>query len=107
MKKLFEILVPTMYGEPEVKPIKTRHHKEWDRKVMKISGGITILSPSKGKWIYKGTELPEKVIPVRIMCDEESMKTIVEITMEHYRQKAVMYYVISTEVFIIEKEEKR
>jgi len=104
MKKLHEILVPTIYGDT-VKPIRTRHHKQWDKRVMKISGGITIMSPSKGKWIYKSDEYPEKVIPVRIMCTDDDMKKIVVITMEHYRQKAVMYCVLSNQVYIIYKKD--
>lgn len=31
-------------------PVRTRHHREWDRQVRKISGGLTILPPSKGQW---------------------------------------------------------
>ena len=45
--KLYEILVPTKYGDNE-KPIRTKHHKEWDKYVRKISGGLTILTPGKG-----------------------------------------------------------
>jgi len=104
MKYLFEILVPTIYGDTE-KPIKTKHHKRWDEEVQKISGGLTILSPVKGKWMYKDTNHQERVIPVRIMCNESEMREIVRITMSHYRQKAVMYYVISEEVRIILKDE--
>jgi len=104
VKKLYEILVPTQYGDT-LKPIKTRHHKVWDERVQKISGGLTILSPGKGKWIYKGVEYPERVIPVRIMCSEEQMGEIVKITIQHYRQKAVMYYVLSNEVYIVHAED--
>jgi len=100
MKRLFEIIVPTKYGD-NLKPIRTKHHKEWDKRVMKISGGMTILSAGKGKWTYKGDEYPEKVIPVRVMCSDADMEKIVKITLEHYRQKAVMYYVLSNEVNII------
>ena len=100
MKNLYEILVPTIYGD-SLKPIRTRHHKQWDERVQSISGGLTILAPAKGKWTYKGTEYPEKVIPVRIMCDDVQMMKIVNITLSHYRQKAVMYYVVSREVNIV------
>ena len=104
MKLLYEILVPTMYGDT-LQPIGTKHHKKWDERVQAISGGLTILSPAKGKWIYKGVEYPERVLPVRIMCTETDMKKIVKITMEHYRQKAVMFYVLSTNVQIIHRED--
>jgi hypothetical protein len=104
MKLLYEILVPTMFGDTQT-PIGTRHHKHWDVRVQAISGGLTILSPARGKWIYKGIEYPERVIPVRIMCTEPEIKEIVRITIEHYRQKAVMYYVLSNDVHIVHRED--
>jgi len=104
MKLLYEILVPTMYGDT-LTPIGTKHHKKWDERVQAISGGLTILSPARGKWIFKGVEYPERVIPVRIMCTESEMDEIVSITMSHYRQKAVMYYVLSTQVKIVTRQQ--
>lgn len=101
MKILYEILVPTIYGDT-LKPIRTRHHKKWDERVQAITGGMTILASARGKWVFQGVEYPEKVIPVRIMCNEAQMKRIVQITIEHYRQKAVMYYVLSNQVFVVE-----
>ena len=35
MKTLYEVLVPTMFGFPKVKPISTKHHKNWDKEVQK------------------------------------------------------------------------
>ena len=99
-KNLYEILVPTMYGMPEVKPIRTKHHKEWDKKVQQITGGLTILSPGIGKWTYKGVEYPERVIPVRIICTYFEILKIVDMTIKHYRQKAVMHYLVSSDVNI-------
>ena len=112
MKVLYEILVPTMFGYPFVTPISTKHHKNWDKEVQKITGGLTICKPAEGRWINKGIEYPERVIPVRIMCDESipegkynfsksQINKIVQFTLSHYRQKAVMYYVISKEVNIV------
>lgn len=98
--KLYEILVPTVYGDT-LKPIKTRHHKVWDQRVKKLSGGLTILTPGKGIWVHEGKDYVEKVIPVRIMCDDKTMGKIVDITLQHYHQISVMYYVISTECHII------
>lgn len=100
MKILFEILVPTIYGDT-LKPIRTRHHKKWDERVQAITGGMTILASARGKWVFQGVEYPEKVIPVRIMCSEAQMQKVVKITLEHYRQKAVMYYVLSREVYVV------
>lgn len=98
---LYEILVPTMYGDT-VKPIRTRHHKKWDERVKKLTGGLTILQPGKGQWVHQGQDLDERVIPVRIMCDPATMAEVVQITLQHYRQKAVMYYLLSRECFIVD-----
>lgn len=66
---LYEILVPTKYGDTE-KPIRTKHHKEWDKRVLKISGGLTLLTPGKGSWVFESRVLEEKVTPVRVLCTE-------------------------------------
>ena len=115
MKVLYEILIPTMFGYPLVSPISTKHHKNWDKEVIKITGGMTLMKPAQGRWVDKGIEYPERVIPVRIMCEENEISNpngditgwnksqinkIVQFTLKHYRQKAVMYYVISNEVNI-------
>lgn len=116
MKVLYEVLVPTMYGYPAVKPIRTAHHKNWDKEVIKITGGLTLMKPAQGRWIDKGVEYPERVIPVRVMCteihhegygcflawdDKSQIEQIIKFTLSHYRQKAVMYYVVSHEVNIV------
>jgi len=98
--KLYEILVPTKYGDNE-KPIRTKHHKEWDKYVRKISGGLTILTPGKGQWIHNSVLYEEKVIPVRIACSESDINKIIKFTLKHYRQKAVMAYQIAQEVKMV------
>ena len=98
--KLYEILVPTIYGDTQ-KPISTKHHKQWDLRVRNITGGLTILSPGKGQWLNNGELWDERVIPVRIMCSKEDIQRIVQITLQHYRQKAVMYYKVADEVEIV------
>ena len=92
--------MPTSWGDKPDVPIRTKHHKEWDKKVQKITGGLTILSPGKGKWTYQGVEYPERVIPVRIMCTEEEIWQIVHMTIAHYRQTAVMHYLVSSDVHV-------
>lgn len=97
---LYEILVPTKYGDT-IKPIRTRHHKEWDKVIRGLSGGLTILSPAKGQWIHEDQLYEERVIPVRIMCSESVMKKVVQFTLKHYRQKAVMFFLVSYQCFVV------
>ena len=94
LKKLFEILVPTIYGDT-LKPIRTRHHKRWDEMVRKVSNGLTLMTPAKGQWLFEGALFEERVIPVRIACTDTEMDKIVQFSLRHYRQKAIMYYVLS------------
>lgn len=102
--KLFEILVPTKF-EDTGKPVSLKHHKQWDKYVLKISHGATILKPAKGYWIHEGVQYEDRVIPVRIACTHLEMKKIMRFTLEHYRQLAVMAYVISEKVLFIPEEE--
>lgn len=115
MKVLYEIFVPTRYGDNN-KPIRTAHHKQWDKFVQKITGGLTILGVAKGKWTHEGVEYPERIIPVRVMVEEkcvpldptephgagtmehEQIKKIILYTALHYRQKAVMYFEVTRNV---------
>lgn len=90
---LWEILVPTIMN---TKPVRTRYHKVWDEKVRGISGGLTVLKPTKGQWTSSVGELfAERMIPVRIACSEEEIEQIMDVTLEHYNQIEVMAYKIS------------
>jgi len=102
---LWEILVPCSYNTG--KPVRTRHHKEWDKYVRKVSGGLTIFKPAKGQWIAPGTDdlYDERVIPVRIACTATQIKKIMKFTIRHYKQLAVMAYVISDCVIIMNDED--
>ncbi len=105
-KYLFEILVPTVKPNNMIrgknKFFSLRYHKRWDRKVLDIAGGLTIYNPTlNGYWISNNNVLyTEKCIPVRIFCSIENMDKIADITAIHYCQKAIMYYLISSQVFI-------
>ena len=103
MKSLYQIMVPTIYGDTEL-PIRTRHHKQWDIFIRNLTGGLTINGVSKGQWIdpKTGTLWCERIIPVQIMCSPEDITKIIDFTLKHYRQKAVMYCVLSNEVKIVE-----
>jgi hypothetical protein len=99
--KIFEILVPTIYGDTK-KPISTKHHRSWDSYVRKITGGLTILSVARGQWVHEKTKklFVERVIPVRIACEDAQIDEIVNFTLLHYRQHAVLFYLVSDKVEI-------
>ncbi len=102
-KSLWEILVPNCSNE-NVKYSLDYHH-QWDEKVRAISGGLTILKKAKGQWISDGGRLfSEEMIPVRIYCDEASIDQIIELTMVHYQQEAVLAYEISSRVKLVKKK---
>lgn len=97
---LYEILVPTVHNDG--KYIHSSFHREWDSRVRKITGGLTVLQmPAKGQWVSTNGELfIERMIPVRIMATPEKMSDIVIMTATYYNQQAVMYYRISDEVWV-------
>ena len=98
--KLYEILLPT------TNTIECRNlHKEWDKKICKISGGLTILKErGMGKWVSEDlSTITETVLSVRIACEPQQMQAIAQITAEHYNQHSVIYYEIGN-AYIVKKE---
>ena len=102
-KEVWEIFVPTQLNCG--KPIRTRQHREWDNRVRRITGGLTILPPAKGQWVSPdGTIFKERMIPVRIVCTRNEIEKIIDITMDFYEQLAVLAYKISSEVILKYKD---
>ena len=96
---MWEILVPTVRNNG--RPFRTRHHREWDGRVRRISGGLTILTPAKGQWVSPdGILYAERMIPVRIVATREQISKIIKITIQHYDQHAVLAYKVSDEVIL-------
>lgn len=103
---LWEILVPTVRNDG--RPIRTRCHREWDHRVRRISGGLTVLTPTRGQWVSPMGELfAERMIPVRVMCTAEQIEDIAELTAKFYEQLAVMFYKLSDEVRVNHYEDRR
>jgi hypothetical protein len=70
--------------------------------VYAITGGLTILSPAKGRWVCPaGNLFAERMIPVRVACTREQVTEILKMTMKYYDQKAVMGYKVSEDVIIL------
>jgi hypothetical protein len=92
MIKLWEILVPHKFNDGTV--IGITHHREWDRKVIELANGLTLLKKMRGKW----TNIEDIMIPVRIACTEHVMRQIMRFSLNHYKQEAIMVYKISNEV---------
>lgn len=98
--KLWEILVPVSLGR---KKFSKKHHQKWDKYVTSLSGGLTLLRLSKGKWLcpYSHKLYEEKMISVRVACKKDELMKIIDFTMKHYKQKAVMAYQVSNAVLIV------
>lgn len=98
--ELWEILVPASKWKTKV-VFPYVHHKKWDEYVRSIAGGVTILKTGKGEWVSPdGVLHTDRVIPCRIACTSEQMDKIIDFTIAHYNQEAVMAYKISAEVII-------
>jgi hypothetical protein len=95
---LWEILVPCRVKNKGV-PIK--FHRAWDDKVRAIANGLTIYRASVGQWVSpSGKIFRERMIPVRIACNKTQINQIADITAKHYKQQAIMFYLVSNEVYI-------
>lgn len=103
MKKLWEIMVPCEMGG---KPVRRRHHQQWDREVRKYSGGLTLAAVAKGQWRNPSTQelIEERVIPVRFIATDKEMTDIGNFTLNHYRQKVVLVYELSRNVHFFETD---
>jgi hypothetical protein len=101
-KFLFEILVPTTKPNSDGKRFfRTRYHRVWDEKVRALTGGLTIMPPSKGQWVSPhGALFTERMIPVRILATRAQIEAIIQLTLEYYEQEAVLCYRISDEVLL-------
>jgi hypothetical protein len=99
MDELWEILVPRAFNDGTVIP--TAYHQIWDKWVRQTAGGLTILRSAKGIWESPSGEIfSESMVPVRIACSEAQVREIIDLTLKHYHQEAVMAYRISTHVII-------
>ena len=98
-KQLWEILVPTMFNDG--RPVKVAYHRKWDEKVIAISGGLTIMPVAKGQWVSENNQLfKERMIPVRILATREEIEHIVDMTIDHYEQLAVLAYKVSDDAIL-------
>lgn len=94
---LWQILVPTV--RKNGKPYRTRFHRIFDTKVRSLSGGLTIIQPTKGQWVSPtGQVLAERMIPVQFVATRVQMEEVVSFTLKYYEQDCVMCIKISDEV---------
>ncbi|HTE58141.1 MAG TPA: hypothetical protein VK694_05340 [Verrucomicrobiae bacterium] len=101
--QLWEVLVSANDNEGNEFPVE--HHHVWDEGVRDITGGLTIMRTAKGQWLdAEGNLFAEKVIPVRVACGEAEIRQIMELTIQHYGQLAVMASQISERVIILEAD---
>ena len=98
-KKLWEILVPKYM--PNGAEIDVWYHKEFDKSVIDISGGLTVFRSGVGYWSGVEGFLRERMIPARIYCTEAEISKIANIAKKHYAQQEVMYYLVSEKVYFV------
>lgn len=96
---LWEILIPVMDNQGT--KFDKKHHQRWDKEVLSLVKGLTILQANDGIWqADSGQCFKESMLVVRIAATKEQMEIIIEFTAKHYEQKAVMAYKISDDVII-------
>lgn len=103
IRKMWTILVPCERNDG--RPIYTRFHRVWDEKVRKITGGLTIMPPSKGQWVSPNGEVyDERMIPVMFAATEEQCDEIMKLTLDYYEQLAVLCWEVSSNVKLLENK---
>lgn len=96
--KMWEILVPASNKQLE---FTYEHHKAWDQFVISVSGGITIMRTARGQWVSPDNVIfKDRMIPVRIKCTRKQINRIINFTISHYQQEAVLAYKVSDEVIL-------
>lgn len=102
---MWEILVPNYDNNGTKYPI--QHHWDWDSFVKRLCGGLTIHKTAKGEWVSPdGKIFKDKMIPVRILCTEQEIETIIDFTIDHYDQEAVLAYEVSSHVKLKYKKDR-
>jgi hypothetical protein len=100
--EMWEILVPASGNND--KEFTFEHHKAWDAFVKNLTGGVTIMKTAKGQWVSPHGQLyVDRMIPCRIICTKEQINKIVDFTIVHYDQEAVLAYKISSVVILKHK----
>lgn len=102
MKQVWEIYVPTVHQNSN-KPIKARYHRVWDRKVLDITGGLSVYNPIVGIWKSdeSGEVYNERMIPVRIVATRDEVEKVIEETFKHYPdEEAILCYRLSQETIM-------
>jgi len=92
--RLWAILVPRYSSDGE--EWDASYHREWDRRVSEITGGLTILPSVDGRW----GDMKERNIVVQVACGTMVMAEIALLTAEYYHQEAVLYWLVSEEAMI-------
>lgn len=99
MTTLFEILIPVASNEGIA--FDKDHNEKWADMVLKLAGGLTIFGPVDGYWRSPSGEVfKEQMMPVRIACSQEQIEQIADFSASHYKQQAIMYSLVSTNVII-------
>jgi hypothetical protein len=96
--ELWEVLVPK--ADNDGNEYSLNYHRTWDTIVREMCGGLTIMRSAKGVWVDGSDVYEERMIPVRITCDRETLMEILKATKTYYRQIAIFACKVSEEVII-------
>ncbi len=103
--KMWEIMVPTHRNDGE--EFSVDHHQAWDARVLRISPGMTLFKRAQGIWINAaGKRYREGMIPVQVACTREQIAAIIQLTLTHYDQEAVIAKKISDEVLLVLRDQQ-
>ena len=100
--EMWEILVPASSNKSQ--EFTYEHHKAWDDFIKSVAHGVTIMKTAKGQWVSPTGQLYiDRMIPCRILCNKKQIHQIINFTIKHYNQEAVLAYRISDNVILKHK----
>jgi hypothetical protein len=75
------------------------YHEDFFDLILSFSDGYSVLPEIVGVWSDGITLYKEKMIPVRIFCTAERIKSLAEFAKEHYEQESIFVAEIGTARF--------
>lgn len=101
-RPLWEVLIPLASNAGE--KYEESYHRVWRDYVLPRSGGLTIFPEVQGEWYNaQGKLFREAMQPVRFLSSREDLEKVIDFTLGHYQQEAVMAYKVSDEVILKER----
>jgi hypothetical protein len=103
-RSLWNILIPCADNSGRKFPLFVR--RMWNEQVRRMTDGMSIMQAITGEWRNpeNGRIVREKMIPVSLLMTQREIAELAQFTRTLFKQNCVMYYRVSSEVFMAGEE---